>query len=77
MQSPLLTAPLVVRVFPPKLICARMGNTGQPLLAEPEKLPALFTVKDRLTLSLSVTVTGAVADSAGQDAADHGELLSG
>ena len=56
LQSPLFTAPLITRVFPLKVIFAVIGNVGQPL-AEPEKLPALFTVKDRLTLFLSVTVT--------------------
>ena len=57
LQSPLFTAPLITRVFPPNVILAVIGNAGQPLLADPEKLPALFTVKDRLTLLLSVTVT--------------------
>jgi len=56
LQSPLFTAPLIVRVFPPEVIRARMGNTGHPPLAEPEKFPALFTVNERLTLFLSVTV---------------------
>lgn len=57
LQSPLLTAPLIARVFPLKVILAVMGKAGQPVVADPEKLPALFTVNDRLTLFLSVTVT--------------------
>jgi hypothetical protein len=39
------------------VIFAVTGNAGQPPLAGPEKLPALLTVKDRLTLFVSVTVT--------------------
>lgn len=57
LQSPLFTAPLITRVFPLKVILAVIGNAGHPPLDEPEKLPALFTVNDRLTLLLSVTVT--------------------
>jgi hypothetical protein len=59
LQSPLLTAPLIVRVLPPKVICARMGKIGQPPLALPEKFPALFAVKVRVTPRLSVTLTTA------------------
>jgi hypothetical protein len=57
LQSPLVTAPLIARVFPPKVIFAVIGNAGQLPLTDPEKFPELFTVNDRLTLFLSVTVT--------------------
>ena len=59
LQSPVGAAPLIARVFPLNVIFAVIGNAGQPPLAAPEKLPALLTVNERLTLLLSVTVTTA------------------
>jgi hypothetical protein len=64
LQSPLFTEPFITRVFPPKLICARMGNTGHPPLAEAEKFPARLAVKVRVTLLLSVTLTTAPSAAA-------------
>ena len=60
LQSPLFTALDITRVLPLKVICARMGNTGQPPLAEPEKLPALLAVNVRVVPRASVTLTTAL-----------------
>jgi hypothetical protein len=45
----------MLRVPPWKVTDARIGKLGQPVLAEPEKLPAPFAVKERVTPALSVT----------------------